>query len=105
MQAECSAPGAAEELRSIHERVALYGGSFELGARRRRLDDTRPAPVRDGARSVSLGVLIADDQPLLRKGFRMILEEEPDIPGGRRGGQRRPGRRALFLTCFVPMSS
>jgi len=28
---------------------------------------------------MTIGVLLADDQPLLRKGFRMILEEEPDI--------------------------
>ena len=28
---------------------------------------------------MSIGVLIVDDQPLLRTGFRMILEAEPDI--------------------------
>jgi DNA-binding NarL/FixJ family response regulator len=28
---------------------------------------------------MTVTVLLADDQPLLRKGFRMILEEEPDI--------------------------
>jgi len=28
---------------------------------------------------VSIGVLIVDDQPLLRTGFRMILDAEPDI--------------------------
>jgi len=28
---------------------------------------------------VSISVLLADDQPLLRRGFRMILEAEPDL--------------------------
>ena len=28
---------------------------------------------------MSIRVLLADDQPLLRTGFRMILEAEPDI--------------------------
>ena len=27
---------------------------------------------------MSIGVLIVDDQPLLRTGFRMILDAEPD---------------------------
>ena len=28
---------------------------------------------------MSISVLLADDQPLLRRGFRMILEAEPDL--------------------------
>ena len=28
---------------------------------------------------MSISVLLADDQPLLRRGFRMILEAEPDM--------------------------
>jgi len=28
---------------------------------------------------VSVSVLLADDQPLLRRGFRMIIEAEPDL--------------------------
>jgi DNA-binding NarL/FixJ family response regulator len=28
---------------------------------------------------VSISVLLADDQPLLRRGFRMIIEAEPDL--------------------------
>jgi DNA-binding NarL/FixJ family response regulator len=31
------------------------------------------------ARSGPISVILVDDQPLLRKGFRMVLEEEPDI--------------------------
>jgi DNA-binding NarL/FixJ family response regulator len=41
---------------------------------------------------VSIGVLIADDQPLLRTGFRMILEAEPDI---RVVGEAGDGRSAV----------
>jgi DNA-binding NarL/FixJ family response regulator len=37
---------------------------------------TRP---KSAGSAVSIRVLIADDQPLLRAGFRMILEAEPDI--------------------------
>jgi len=33
----------------------------------------------DPGRSVTIRVLLVDDQALLRKGFRMVLEEEPDI--------------------------
>src|SRR5258705_5497687 len=28
---------------------------------------------------MSVSILLADDQPLLRRGFRMILEAEPDL--------------------------
>ena len=37
----------------------------------------------DGHSAPSIGVLIVDDQALVRAGFRMILEIEPDL---RRGG-------------------
>jgi DNA-binding NarL/FixJ family response regulator len=46
---------------------------------RRRLPGRRPvAPGRRVAR-VTIRVLIADDQPLMRTGFRMILDAEPDL--------------------------
>ena len=62
----------------MRERVAVVGGVLESGARpgggfvvRARL------PRSDGG--VSIRVLIADDQELVRTGFRMILTGEPDI--------------------------
>jgi DNA-binding NarL/FixJ family response regulator len=33
----------------------------------------------DGRSAGSIGVLIVDDQALVRTGFRMILEIEPDL--------------------------
>ena len=47
------------------------------------------------AAGMSLGVLIVDDQALVRAGFRMILEAEPDIEvvGEAADGARRSRRR------------
>jgi DNA-binding NarL/FixJ family response regulator len=44
---------------------------------------------------VSISVLLADDQPLLRRGFRMILEAEPDLTVTAEAGD---GAEALDLT-------
>ena len=45
---------------------------------RRRLRGPRPAPDRRG-RSVSIRVLLADDQALVRGGLRKIVDGEPDM--------------------------
>jgi len=43
---------------------------------------------------VSIRVLVADDQPLVRSGFRMILEERPDLE---LVGEAEDGEQALAL--------
>jgi DNA-binding NarL/FixJ family response regulator len=44
---------------------------------------------------MSISVLLADDQPLLRRGFRMILEAEPDLTVTAEAGD---GAEAVDLT-------
>ena len=44
---------------------------------------------------MTLGVLIADDQALMRAGFRMILEAEPDLEVV---GEAATGREAVAET-------
>jgi DNA-binding NarL/FixJ family response regulator len=51
-----------------------------------------PAPSADPGGDVTLGVLIADDQALMRAGFRMILEAEPDLEVV---GEAADGREAM----------
>ena len=80
--------GSGHGLVGMRERVALYGGApAGRRARRRRLRDPR-AP----AAGVSTRVLIADDQALVRAGFRKLLESAPDIEVV---GEAADGREAV----------
>ena len=73
--------------------IRVPGFRNALGVARVLWDEASlPASPDRAPRKIS--VLIADDQLLVRTGFRVILEAEPDITGRRRGG-RRAGRRRM----------
>jgi DNA-binding NarL/FixJ family response regulator/class 3 adenylate cyclase len=72
--------------------VRVPGLKGALGAARVLWGDAAPAAPA-GARPIS--VLIADDQQLVRTGFRVILEEEGDI---RVVGEAADGRAAVAMT-------
>ena len=77
----------------MRERVALCGGELDAGPRAGGGFAVRArAPARTAG--VMIRVLLADDQALVRAGFRMILEAAAGHRGGRRGERRpRGGRR------------
>ena len=68
-------------LLGMRERIGLYGGELEVGPRGRgRVRGARAAAGRArGGGRMSVRVLLVDDQALIRAGFRMILDAEPDI--------------------------
>ena len=78
----------------MRERAALHGGTLRAGPTR----TTRGLAGRGHPREarVSISIVLADDQPLLRRGFRMILETEDDLTVVAEAGN---GEEAVDLAC------
>ena len=81
-------PAGALRLRGISERVAASRVLWREDA------DEEPAEPEPAAVSQHIDVVVADDQGLVRAGFRVILEDEPDI---RVVGEAADGRSAVDL--------
>jgi DNA-binding NarL/FixJ family response regulator/class 3 adenylate cyclase len=83
--AELFQPAGSLKLRGVTDRVATSQVRWRA--------DTEPAPAAP-APAGEITVAIADDQRLLRAGFRVILDDEPDI---RVVGEASDGRSAVDL--------
>ncbi len=65
-------------LTGMRERISVFGGELDCGPRQPQgWRVSCPPPRRPGGRMIS--VLLVDDHPLIRKGFRLILDAETDI--------------------------
>jgi DNA-binding NarL/FixJ family response regulator len=73
-----AAKSAGHGLRGIRERAAMLGGAVNAGTASRVPRQRDPALPGVTVRH-RLRVIIADDQPLLRAGFRSLLESAGDI--------------------------
>ena len=92
-----SSPGSTggHGLMGMRERVGLHGGHLRAGRHpARRLRRARDLSV-ERQRDVTARIVLADDQPLVRAGFRMILEAEDDIDVV---GEASDGEEAVAVT-------
>ncbi|HET8820247.1 MAG TPA: response regulator, partial [Thermoleophilaceae bacterium] len=81
-------PAGVLKLRGTGERVATAQVLWRDGQETAPLQPQASAPVRE------ISVVVADDHQLVRSGFRVILEAEPDI---RVVGEAADGRNALDI--------
>ncbi len=66
-------------LLGMRERIGVFGGDLEFGPRRPRGWRVTARLDLDPASGAMITVLLVDDHSLIRKGFRLILDAEPDI--------------------------
>ncbi len=75
------------------ERAKLLGGTFEAGPNRNR-GWTVQAVLPRPRRLMTIRVVLADDQEIIRTGLRMILNAQPGI---KVVGEAADGREAVAL--------
>ena len=79
----------------MRERAATAGGTLDTQASRRPVRRARrPTRPSTESRAMTIRVLLADDQALIRAGYKMILDAEPDLEVV---GEAVNGRDAVFL--------
>ena len=91
--------GAGHGLAGMRERAGMFGGSLTAGPAsgggfvvRASLPLPASSSVSSVAASACIRLVLADDQALVRAGFRLILEAEPDM---RVAGEAGDGATAL----------
>ena len=63
----------------MRERVGLHGGHLRAGSTPAGGFAVHATFPLNGSAGMTISVVLADDQPLVRAGFRLILEAEDDL--------------------------
>ena len=87
-------------LTGMRERISAFGGDLDFGPRHPSGWQVTARLELGIPRRVMITVLLADDHPLIRKGFRLILDAEPDIEVA---GEASDGTTAVSMaSALVP---